>query len=313
MNPSTKMVNPLVPPAISVGDTIAVVAPSGQIHDVSRFDAGVRVLKEIGFNVLFPKTLWPGSGYFADTDENRADEFNRTWADPEVKAIIAARGGFGCLRILPQIDLNQILKNPKLFIGFSDITVLHTFFQQRAGLVCLHAPVLTSLGSASRESIERFFYSLTGYWTKNIAWKNIEILRGGSPAEGILAGGNLSSIISLIGTPFQPHWQEKIVFLEDTAEPIFRLDRMLTQLFYAGLLKDINGLILGDFSLGNHRDPLENLRHHETLWKRALELTTENHIPVWGGFPVGHCLDNLCLPIGARAIMNSEKATLHFF
>jgi muramoyltetrapeptide carboxypeptidase len=307
------MVNPLVPPAITAGDTIAIVAPSGQIHDISRFDAGVRVLKEMGFNVRFPKNLWPGSGYFADTDKNRADEFNRAWADSEVKAIIAARGGFGCLRILPQIDLNQIFKKPKLFIGFSDITVFHSFFQQRTGLVGFHAPVLTSLGSSSKESIERLFYSLTGYWTKKIVWKKIEVLRSGPPVEGILTGGNLSSIMSLIGTPFQPDWQEKIVFLEDTAEPFYRLDRMMTQLYHAGLLKNIKGLILGDFSLGNHQDPLENLRHHETLWKRALELTSGNHIPVWGGFPVGHCLNNLSLPVGASAIMNSEKATLQFF
>jgi muramoyltetrapeptide carboxypeptidase len=306
------MTDPLIPPPISPGDIIGIIAPSGQIQDRLRFDSGVRVLRELGFVVRFPPTLWPGSGYFADTDRKRADEFNRTWADPEVKALMAARGGFGCLRMLDDIDLMQIRRNPKLLVGFSDITILHSYLQQETGLVSLHGPVLTSLASSGRVAVERFFYSLTGDWAKAIKWKNIEILRGGKQSKGILTGGNLSSIISLLGTPFQPRWREKIVFLEDTAEPLYRIDRMLTQLYYAGMLKDIKGLILGDFSLGKDRDHLINLRHHEAIWQRALELTAQIDIPVWGGFPVGHSPDNLCLPMGAPAIMDSDMTTLRF-
>jgi len=307
------MVDLLIPPAIAPGDTIGIIAPSGQIQDRHRFDAGVRILRDLGFTVSFPSTLWPGAGYFADSDTNRAEEFNRTWADPKIKALMAARGGFGCLRILDQIDLTQIRMNPKLFIGFSDITVFHTYFQQETGLVSLHAPVLTSLSSSSKNTVERFFHSLTGNWSKAISCNQIEILQGGPPCKGILTGGNLSSIISLLGTPFQPRWQGKIVFLEDTAEPFYRIDRMLSQLFYAGMLKDIKGLILGDFSFGKEDDHLTDLRHHEAIWQRALELTAKTDTRVWGGFPVGHSQENLCLPVGVPTLMDSNMTTLQFF
>lgn len=307
------MAEPLIPPSIAPGDTIGIVAPSGQIHDRQRFEAGVRVLQELGFVVKFPRNLWPGAGYFADTDKNRVEEFSKMWADQEIKAVMAARGGFGCLRILEKIDLTLIKRTPKLFIGFSDITVLQTYLQQETGLMGLHGPVLTSLASSSRPAIERFYHSLTGKWKNSLSWKNIEVLRGVDSCEGILAGGNLSSIASLLGTPFQPKWQGKIVFLEDTGEPLYRIDRMLTQLLHAGMFQNISGLILGDFSIGNEQDVLTKIRNHEGVWQRVLELTFSTGIPVWGGFPTGHCSDNLCLPIGARALMDSSKAILHFF
>ncbi len=307
------MADPLIPPPIAPGDTIGIVAPSGQIRNKQRFEAGLRILHEMGFVTKFPRNLWPGAGYFADTDENRAEEFSKIWADQEIKAVMAARGGFGCLRILEKIDLSFIERTPKLFIGFSDITVLQTYLQQETGMIGLHGPVVTSLSGSSRAAIERFYRCLTGEWTNSLSWKNIEVLRSGGSCEGLLAGGNLSSIASLLGTPFQPKWQGKIVFLEDTGESLYRIDRMLTQLFYAGMFQNISGLILGDFSIANEQDSLTNSRIHEGVWQRVLELTFSTGIPVWGSFPTGHCSDNLCLPVGARTLMDSAKATLNFF
>jgi muramoyltetrapeptide carboxypeptidase len=265
----------------------------------------------MGFQVRFPHSLWPGSGYLADTDASRADEFNRTWADPEVHAVMAARGGYGCLRILDRIDLQQVRQMPKLLIGFSDLTVLHTFLQQETGLISLHGPVVTSLADSTNPARERFQQCLLGHWKDTIVWK-MEELRGGNSCRGILSGGNLSSIVSLLGTPFAPLWKDKIVFLEDNNEPFYRIDRMLTQLFYAGKFKDVAGLILGDFSISNHREPHDKIRHHKSVWQRVLEVTAESCIPVWGGFPTGHCSDNLTLPIGATAIMESDSYTLKF-
>jgi muramoyltetrapeptide carboxypeptidase len=214
---------------------------------------------------------------------------------------MAVRGGYGCLRILDRIDLQQVRQTPKLLIGFSDITILHTFLQQETGLISLHGPVLTSLANSSEPALERFHQCLLGNWTDTITGK-FEVLRSGRPCRGILTGGNLSSIVSLLGTQFAPLWKDKIVFLEDTNEPFYRLDRMMTQLFHAGMFKNIHGLILGDFSIADPQD----------VRKRALELTAQIGIPVWGFFPTGHCSDNLTLPIGAQAIMESDTLTLQF-
>lgn len=305
------MVDSRVPPPLVPGDTIGIIAPSGQLHNRQKFESGVKTLRKMGFQVRFPPLLWPGSGYFADTDENRVDEFNRTWADPEIRAVMAARGGYGCLRILDKIDLSLVRQTPKLLVGFSDLTVLHTILQQETGLISLDGPVLTTLAGSDRPTLERFHQCLLGHWSDPITWK-MQILRGGKPCRGILTGGNLSSILTLLGTPYAPQWKEKIVFLEDTNEPPYRIDRMLTQLFYAGKFKDIAGLILGDFSITDNLQPLERIRHHESVWLRALELTEQAGIPVWGGFPKGHGETNLSLPVGTMAIMESDSFTLKF-
>jgi muramoyltetrapeptide carboxypeptidase len=305
------MTDPHIPPPLVPGDTIGIIAPSGQLRDRQRFESGVNILRKMGFQVRFPPSLWPGSGYLADTDTKRADEFNRTWADPDIRAVMAARGGYGCMRILNKIDLQLVRQTPKLLIGFSDLTVMQTFLQQEAGLISLHGPVVTSLSGADGSTLERFQQCLLGHWSDPIIWKT-RILRGGTPRRGILTGGNLSSIVTLLGTPFAPFWKDKIVFLEDTNEPLYRIDRMLTQLFYAGKFKNIAGLILGDFSISDNQEPLEKIRHHESVWLRALELTAHDGIPVWGGFPTGHCNANLALPVGETAIMESETFTLKF-
>lgn len=300
-----------IPPPLVPGDTIGIIAPSGQLQDRQKFESGVKALQDMGFQVRFPPSLWPGSGYLADTDTKRADEFNRTWADPEIRAVMAARGGYGCLRILNKIDLPLVRQTQKLLVGFSDLTVLHTFLQQETGRISLHGPVVTSITGSSKPALERFQHCLLGHWPDPITWKT-RILRGGTPRQGILTGGNLSSIVTLLGTPYAPLWKDKIVFLEDTNEPLYRIDRMLTQLFHAGKFKDIAGLILGDFSVSDNQEPFEKIRHHESVWLRTLELTAQSGIPVWGGFPTGHCSDNLTLPIGATAIMESDTFTLKF-
>ena len=306
------MTKPLIPSPIAPGDTIGIIAPSGQILDRKRFEEGIRLLQDWGYTVLFPSFHWPGSGYLSDSDEKRAAEFNRLWADPKIKAIIAARGGFGCLRILDRIDLDQVRRSPKLLVGFSDITILHSWLQEKTGLVCLHGPVVTSLASLEQPTLNQFRQCLVGNWSRTVSFQHIEVLRDGTPSRGTLAGGNLSSIASLLGTPFQPNWSEKIVFLEDIGEPFYRVDRLLTQFFYAGMFNNISGLILGDFSISDEQEPLNRQRYLEAIWNRALELTSLCNTPVWGGFPTGHCPKNMTLPIGSPAVMSSEGAQLQF-
>lgn len=306
------MIKHLVPPPLKRGDCLAVFAPSGFLDEKDLFFKGIKILRELGYTTKPSSPSWSGADYLSGNDHERSSEFNRLWVDPEVKGLIALRGGYGCLRILDKIDLSIIRKQPKLVIGFSDITILNNYLTEHTGLVTLHGPVITTLSQLTPESTSRFHYSLLGKWNKELHCRNLEILHGGANVKGRLAGGNLSSLASLLGTPFEPDWSGKIIFLEDVGEPLYRLDRLFTQFSLAGKFDHIAGLILGDFSLSSHYDPLEKLRIHEAIWQRVSELTKELRIPVWGGFEVGHIPTNMTLPLGAEAVMNSNRAVLEF-
>ena len=303
---------PLYPLPLTKGDTIAVIAPAGQLKDFIPFTEGIKILKEMGFIVKYPRNLWPGADYLSDSDENRGLEFNKLFSDPEVKGLIMMRGGYGCLRMIDRIDLKLVAHNPKLIVGFSDITVLQNFLNERTGLVSLHGPVVTSLHEATSFSLERLHHCLLGKWDKPITPQNVTVLRAGPDSSGTLVGGNLASLITLLGTPFDFNWDGKVVFLEDIDEPLYRIDRMLTQLFLAGKLKNIAGLILGDFSLTAFRDEIEKIRYKEQVWTRILEICRDAAFPIWANFPLGHCRQNITLPLGATARMDRKKTSLIF-
>lgn len=307
------MTTVLYPQTVKKGDTVGVFAPAGNLVEKERFMRGVSILEDMGFAVKFPRELWPGTGYFADTDSNRALEFNRLFRDPDVKALLALRGGYGCLRMLDKIDLAQVAATPKLLVGFSDLTVLQNFLYDRTGLMSLHGPVVTSLGDATSDSLQRYFHSLTGKWSSVISDRRIEVLREGVSHPSPLIGGNLTSLVTLIGTEYDFSWENKIVLLEDINEPVFRIDRMLTQLKLAGKFEGVSGLILGDFSFAAKVDAIEKLRYQEAIWTRVLELLDEISVPIWGAFPSGHCPHNLTLPLGATTEMNREKMQLIFY
>jgi muramoyltetrapeptide carboxypeptidase len=234
------------------------------------------------------------------------------WADPEISALLPLRGGFGSLRLLPFLNPDDIKKEQKLLLGFSDITVLHCALHQSNNLISLHSPVLTSLSSISSESRQRFFASLTGNWNKSLQLGQIEVLRGGPSIQGKLIGGNLCSLMSMLSTSIDLDWSESILFLEDVGEPLYKIDRMFSQLWHCGKLNHPAGIILGNFSINYEQDSLETIRFHEEIWKRVLELTESSGMPIWGNFPIGHGKDNMTLPHGADALMDSNKAMLSF-
>ena len=303
----------MIPPhALRRGETIGIIAPAGQIHERQRLEQGITVLREMGFDVRLPDNLWPGTGYLADSDRNRALELLRMLEDPEVPVLLALRGGFGCLRMLPYLDSEVLRRNPKLVVGFSDITILHAALQQASPRISLHGPMLTTLPGCNRASLERFHASISGKWDAPIKSGQVEVLRGGDTVRGRLAGGNLSSLVSILATPVEDDWRQTILFLEDVGEPLYRLDRMLTQLAHCGKLSQPAGIILGDFSRTLSEDPIEKIRFHEEIWTRVLELTANTGMPVWGNFPVGHGADNLTLPLGADTTMDSSAALLSF-
>ncbi|RUM46979.1 MAG: LD-carboxypeptidase [Desulfocapsa sp.] len=301
-----------IPERLQRGDCIGIFAPAGQIRDTKSLEQGLIILQEMGFEVKFPRNLWPGKGYLADTDSNRAKEFHKMLVDDDVSALLALRGGFGCLRLLPLLDFKTLRKNPKPIIGFSDLTILHNVLCEKSRLLSFHGPTLCSLNSCSPDSLQHFHASLTGNWDKTIRSKTIEILRGGDTVSGYLKGGNLCSLVSLLGTPFQPNFTDSILFLEDIGEPLYKLDRMFSQLAQCSVLSQPSAILLGDFSPSSEIDSLESIRFHEEIWTRVLKLTENTNIPVWGNFPVGHGSTNLTLPHGSLANANSCQASLSF-
>jgi len=300
------------PKSLQPGDSIGIIAPAGQIQEHTALKQGISILKGMGFEVKLPRNLWPGKGYLADTDKNRALEFHKMWADPEISALLPLRGGFGSLRLLPFLNPEDINKEQKLLLGFSDITVLHSAIHQTNNIISLHSPVLTSLSSINSESRHRFYACLTGNWDKPLETRTVEVLRDGPPVKGKLIGGNLCSLLSIIATPVDQDWKENIIFLEDVGEPLYKLDRMFTQLWHCGKLNQPAGIILGDFSINEAQDSIERIRFHEEIWKRVLELTESSGMPVWGNFPIGHGKENLTIPHGADTVMNSANVTLSF-
>lgn len=302
-----------IPPVLRRGDTIGIFCPSGPVRNEALMEEGIRLLCDMGFQVKLQGRTQSGHAWLADSDAARADALNSLWFDPEIRVILAIRGGFGCLRLLPLLDLDALASQPKLLAGFSDVTVLLNVLSQQAGVLGIHGPVLASLLRSDQESMHSLLHMLGGVFPRFIKSSGLEILRPGSGYEGRgrLMGGNLCSLVHLLGTPWDLDYTGRILLLEDTNEPMYRLDRMLTHLNLAGRLNGLAGLILGDFDTGgdNHND---NLRLREAVWQRVLELAPPG-FPIWAGFPFGHGRVNQALPLGMEAIMHSNQGTLELF
>ncbi len=309
------------PTPLQAGDTIGIAAPAGLPHDPALFYQGVALLQEMGFTLKFPRDGWQQGNFswLAGNDTQRAEECNQLWADPEVAAIIALRGGFGSLQILELLDWELIAKSPKLFIGFSDITALLNTLFHKTGQICLHAPVVTSLKKTTPAAL----YWLQRCLTSNI-WQlpplqkaSLEVIRDGATVSAPLIGGNLTTLTTLLATPWDIDFTGKILFLEDIGEPLYKIDRMLTQLRLAGKFNAIKGILVGDFHIVNEQpehDPLAHLRYLEQIWQLIILHCNKanNFCPIWANIPAGHCADNFALPIGMAAIMESNKKGLQF-
>jgi muramoyltetrapeptide carboxypeptidase len=300
----------ILPPRLLPGDTVGIFYPAGPIRDALALAKGLEVLRDLGLQVRHSYPEGSGPDYLAADDCQRLTELHRLWADKEVKALIAARGGYGCLRIIDDLDTGFLRSRPKWLLGFSDLTVLLNTVSARSGLVTLHGPMISTIARADRPSFERFREALRGKFRPCARPASLEILRGGI-GQGRLIGGNLTTICHLMGTPWQLRTEGKILFLEDTAEPLYKIDRMLTHLACGGLFDHLAGLILGLFDPG-HDDRLETLRLNKQVWQRLMELVSRARFPVWCGFPVGHQQQNLVLPIGMEAVMNSMTGSLEF-
>ncbi|OQX12971.1 MAG: hypothetical protein BWK76_16905 [Desulfobulbaceae bacterium A2] len=300
---------PVYPQTLRPGDTIALFAPAGPLRRPDRLRAGIDILEQAGYRVLLPPDLpRREQDYLAGDDSSRLAELHRLWADDSVRALVAVRGGYGCLRLLPHLDFELIRQRPKLLLGFSDLTALLRAVGQGANLVTFHGAMAGNLDSSDRDTVEATLALLAGRlpWQRRLT--GIEVLRGGR-ARGRLAGGNLTTLAHLLATPWEGDWANTLLLLEDTGEAPYRIDRLLTQLQLSGRLTQICGLLLGDFhAIGD--DPAQARAQREAIWQRALDLTEAAGIPVWGGLPLGHAGRNLPWPLGVEAEMDSGRNTV---
>lgn len=282
------------------GQTLALAAPAGAVEPAALEEAR-RLLAELvpQMTLRLDPPVLARADYLAGPDSERADHLARLMTDPAVGAVMAARGGFGCSRLLPRLDLEALAASRRLLIGFSDLTCLLLALTGR-GLVTVHGPVATQLPRLERESRAELARLLRGepLWPRELAGRPLSPGR----AAGPLLGGNLTSLCHLLGTPWLPNLRGAILFLEETNEPAYRLDRLLTQLELAGVWEQVAGVAVGWLSQGEP-DPPELA---EVLRRRLAGLGR----PVVTSLPFGHGPRNRLLPLGARAELDGAAGVL---
>ena len=284
--------------SLKIGDTIGVCAPSGAF-DIDKFNSGTTVLEDLGFKVRIPHGIYEKKRYLAGEDEKRARIVTDLFADSSVKAIICARGGYGSIRVLEYLDFDVIKSNPKPVVGFSDTTALLTTLIDRTGQHVIHGPNVVSLADAPSETIDSLFNALTGRET-TFKLKNSRVVKEGI-CHGVLSGGNIATISHMIGTPFQPGFDNMVLFLEDIAEPAYKIDRMLTQMKMAGVFAGIKGVITGSF---------EQCDKDELVFEILFEVFDDMGIPVLSGLDAGHGALNLSLHLGIEAKLDTSNALI---
>lgn len=290
------------PKFIAPGDTIGVCAPSGSFEpDALR--KGIRTIESMGFNLFFPPGLNRQKRYLAGEDRHRASILNRLFSDPMVDAVICARGGFGALRLLSMIDYDLIEKNPKIFLGFSDITALLLTIRAKSSVRVMHGPVLTSLAESCEDTLNSLYQHLTGNAPDVLCIDQGTILRAGT-VKGDLIGGNLTTISHMAGTPFQPNFSHSIFFLEEIAEEPYRIDRMLTQLKMAGMLEGVKGVVAGDFI---------NCGSIHMIYDILLEIFDDENVPIMAGLGAGHGKTNFVLPFSSEVELDTHTASLRWY
>ncbi len=309
------------PKRVKPGDTVAIVGPAGPVERqlVMKFKERA---ENRGYHVKFDDGLFEVEGYLAGSDGRRAKELMAAFEDPEVDAVLAARGGYGAMRILDKLDYAKIRANPKIFVGFSDITALHLALNRKAGLVTFHGPGPASgLGGPDQptdftghclvQAIEVGSAPESGEYEIEVPDDVTKVVAfGKGQARGRLVGGNLSLISDLEGTPYSIDTRDAILLVEDVSEAAYRVDRMLRQLKLAGKLDQIRGAVLGQFTDSTARedqltqDPRFSV---EGVLKQYFERAG---VPVLMNFPIGHYKENCTVPIGGQVEIDADRGVL---
>lgn len=293
------------PPALKPGDTVAVVAPAAAIER-SYLERGVHALGAMGFRVKVSPRVLDRAGVLAGSDIERAKELQAAFADDEVRGIFAARGGYGCGRLLPLLDFAAIARTPKPFVGYSDETFLLNAMVQ-AGMVAFHGPMVAMdfARGLTERCVDHMRRLLCGEMP-SFELEGRDTVHPGR-AEGELIGGCLSVVVAMLATPHAPDFKDKVLFLEDTGERAYRVDRMLVQLRQSGALRDAAAVVVGAVR------PVEGSEaESRAIAEFIAEQTAGLGIPVITGLEVGHGTENFTIPFGVRAIVDAAACTLSF-
>jgi muramoyltetrapeptide carboxypeptidase len=296
---TTPRVKPL---ALQPGDTVAIVAPASNVKRAD-LEAGCEALRRAGYRPFYLDSILEQDLYFAGSVQRRVDELEEMFARDEVKAILCARGGYGANYLLEALDLEKIKAHPKIFVGYSDLTALLTYFADAAGLVTFHGPMVAK-DWAHEDGVDLASWqaALTGTaaWELNLgASSRVTGLVEGA-GEGILYGGCLSILVASLGTPYEIKTAGTVLFLEDVAAKPYQIDRMLMQMKLAGKLDGVRGIVFGEM-----RDCLQAANQGYTLQEVVLRIVGKLGVPVAYGVRSGHVTaGNMTLPIGVRAALS---------
>ena len=296
------------PQRLQKGDTIGIIAPSSPPNQ-GNLERSLQFLEQLGLKWEFGKNVKNIHGYLAGTDEQRLQDLHDMFANPTIKGIICAGGGYGSARYTDKIDLQLMKENPKIFWGFSDITFLHTAMGLYSNLVTFHGPMLAScvgkdsFHDLSAKMFQQLFNPIELHYTEEIS--PLETITGGV-AQGELVGGNLSLLANGIGTKFEIDTKGKLLFIEDVGEEPYRVDGLLNQLRMAGKFNDAVGIVIGDFS------DAEPKKRKETLTLAEVFEHYLGHLdkPVVKGFKIGHCEPHFAIPLGVGAKLDGDNRTL---
>jgi muramoyltetrapeptide carboxypeptidase len=285
----------LRPPALAKGDGIGVVAPSYAPRPGFLL-RGARALERAGFTVVFDPEIEQFRRFKRSEDERRAENFMGIWLDPRVKAVIGGTGGYGAVRMLPYLEPEIFRRNPKPFVGYSDITALHLWLMRRAGLRVFHGPTVDDLIPGAS-----LLAALTTPRPSTRIGRGIARSVRPGRATGRLVGGNLSLVQQTIGTPYEIDTRDAILYLEETRDPMSFIDERLVHLRAAGLLRNIRGVVFGQLSIDrSEEDEFEDF---------LLDLVNDLNIPILTDFPAGHEVPNLTLPLGTEVELVAEDDT----
>ena len=296
------------PKRLKHGDKVGVVAPAGPV-DPKILKKGLRTLKHMGFYPVLAEHVFAKDRYLAGTDEQRTQDLNGLFGDPEIKGIFCARGGYGTNRVLPGLDSSIIRRNPKVFVGSSDITLLLLFLVQQCSLVTFHGPMVAGnfgrypMPKSKRQFSEILFGNRTG---KRLIAKRARVFKPGV-AEGIVIGGCITLLCRSLGTPWEVKTRNKILLLEDVNEPLYKIDGMLCHLKQAGKFKGVRGIVFGE---------MLNCQPSEKAcgsFKEILrDVFANSSFPILTNFPSGHGREMLTLPMGVEARLDTESKSLEF-
>lgn len=303
-NPS--VISGISPPFLKKGDKVAITCPAKKLP--KPMDDAVALLESWGLKVVLGETLSASYHQFAGDDDLRARDLQKFIYDDSIKAIIAARGGYGTIRMIDKVDFSRFEKNPKWLVGFSDITVLHAHLHQNYNTQTIHGQMPVTVPDASKYSLETLRKALFGE-EFGYKFESHQLNRSGT-GTGILAGGNLSLLVAVLGSVSDYDYNSKVLFIEDVGEYLYSVDRMVRTLDRAGKLKNLAGLIVGGFTELKDND----IPFGQTVPEIVMEVVKNYNYPVCFDFPAGHIPDNQSLIFGKTlALSVHEKQAEAFY